>query len=364
MPTVDRSDTTRTMTVGGRPITVRDAGPRVKEAVLVVNGSAANMLVLDRFITVLSRTRRVIAFDQPGMGRSAATYPTLLVPDLSLLCARLVRDLGVESVTVVGYSFGGAVAEHLALTRPDLVERLVLISAVYGAAGVPTDPLSGLAVFAHQTSLQPVTRQAARRAYGGGIARSDAALQAYEHAIGSQPPDPLSFLGQAIAVSTWTALPWLWAIRCPTLVLSGSQDHVVLATNARILAALIPKARLAILPGAGHLLVMDEADEVAERVESFLSGGAGTARPRRRSRSRQGSSNAPTVAAQTPAVPTIAAVGGPRAGKAAQSNGAATRRGADRSSRAVGDASTRLTRLRGRPAEGARTAKVTRLREQ
>lgn len=349
MLTLDRSDTTRTMSVGGQTITVRDAGPREKEAVLVVNGSAANLLVLDRFITMLSRTRRVIAFDQPGMGRSPAVYPTLLVPDLARLCTRLVRDLGVESVTVAGYSFGGAVAEYLALTRPDLVKRLVLISSVYGAAGVPTDPLSGLAVFAHQTSLQPMTRRAARRAYGGGIARSDEALRAYEHAIGSQPPDLLSFLGQAIAVSTWTALPWLWAIRCPTLVLTGSQDRVVLTINARIVATLIPKGRLEILPGAGHLLVMDDADAVAERVEKFLDGQldrTGSPRPSR-----------PRRTPSTP-TPTVEAV---RTAAAAQGQGAASRR---RSDRVVGDASMRLTRLRTRPGEGAGAAKVTLLRDR
>lgn len=285
MPADDRSDTTRTMLVGGCPIRVRDAGPRERQAVLIVNGSAANLLVLDEFITLLARTRRVIAFDQPGMGRSPAVYPTPLIPDLARLCARLMGELGIGHASVIGYSFGGAVAEYLALTRPDLVKQLVLVSAVYGAAGVPSDPLSSIAVFAHQTALQPFIRQPARRAYGGGVGRDDAALEAYEHAIASAAPDPLSFVGQAIAVSMWSALPWLWAIRCPTLVLTGSEDHVVMGANSRIIAALVPKARLEILPGAGHLLVMDQAGEVVPLVEAFLSdapGEPGAPRSRRR----------------------------------------------------------------------------------
>ena len=272
----EHSDATFSLSVGGPPIHVRDAGPRESDAVLIVNGSAANLTVLDGFITILSRTHRVIAFDQPGMGGSPAVYPTPLVPDLALLCARLVRELGVQRVTVIGYSFGGAVAEFLALTRPDLVKRLVLISAVYGSGGIPTDPVSGLAVLAHQSELlQPWVRTLARHAYGGGIARDDEALRAYEEALDASPPNPVAFLGQAVAVSLWSALPWLWAIRCPTLVLTGSKDHVVLAANSRIIAALVPKARLEIIRGAGHMLVMDQAEDVAAIIERFLADSAG-----------------------------------------------------------------------------------------
>lgn len=257
-------------TVLGHRVRVLDVGPRQTDALFIVNGSSANLEVLAPLVDILSRTRRVVAFDQPGMGKSPSTYPTLCVPTLAAMCERLATDLGLRQLDLLGYSFGGTVAEQLALTRPRLVRRLVLVAAVYGAGGIPTDPISSMTVLAHQTPIRPWARTLARRAYGGVVARDDDALTAYEEAINQAGPDPLSLLGQAIAVSTWSGLPWLWALRCPTLVIAGTDDSVVPLANAKLIAALIPRARLELLPHAGHLLVMDQAADVAGLVEAFL----------------------------------------------------------------------------------------------
>ncbi len=289
MPQAPRYDQTRTMEVCGHPLRVRDAGPRDRHALLIFNGSAANLLVLDPLINILAQHRRVIAFDQPGMGRTPSVYPTLSVPTLARLGAQCAQTLGVTTLDVLGYSFGGAMAQQMALTRPDLVRRVVLVAAVYGAGGIPSDPYSSLTVLAHQTPAQQFCRDEARRAYGGVVARDDEALTAYERAIDAAPPDPLSILGQAIAASTWTGLPWLWAIRQPTLVLSGDEDRVVPIYNARLIASMLPKARLDIVPRAGHLLLMDQAADVAERIEGFLAPGA--AEPSRAPRAKSSTSS-------------------------------------------------------------------------
>ena len=60
-------------------------------------------------------------------------------------------------------------------------------------------------------------------------------------------------------------------IRKPGLVIQGDDDPIVPLSNARILARLVPDARLEVLPGAGHLFLIDQAAEAAERVDAFLS---------------------------------------------------------------------------------------------
>lgn len=72
-------------------------------------------------------------------------------------------------------------------------------------------------------------------------------------------------------MSLWPALPWLWALRKPTLVLAGDEDHVVPLANARLIATVLPDARLEVLAGAGHLVLMDQAQEAAALIEAFLS---------------------------------------------------------------------------------------------
>ena len=63
-------------TVLGHRVRVLDVGPRQTDALFIVNGSSANLEVLAPLVDILSRTRRVVAFDQPGMGKSPSTYPT------------------------------------------------------------------------------------------------------------------------------------------------------------------------------------------------------------------------------------------------------------------------------------------------
>ena len=71
----------------------------------------------------------------------------------------------------------------------------------------------------------------------------------------------------------WTSLPWLWAIRQPTLVICGDDDPIARQVNHRIMAALIPRAELHIIEGGGHLVLIDSPARVAPIITSFLRGG-------------------------------------------------------------------------------------------
>ena len=80
----------------------------------------------------------------------------------------------------------------------------------------------------------------------------------------------LGYAGQLYATSGWTSLPWLHRISAPTLVLTGGRDPIVPPVNARILGARIPGATVQIVPDTGHLLLMDHAEDCAERISDFL----------------------------------------------------------------------------------------------
>lgn len=66
-------------------------------------------------------------------------------------------------------------------------------------------------------------------------------------------------------------MPWLHRLRQPTLVLAGDDDPIVPLVNGRILACLIPDARLQVIAGGGHLFVLEDPAAVAARVNEFLS---------------------------------------------------------------------------------------------
>ena len=100
------------------------------------------------------------------------------------------------------------------------------------------------------------------------------------HARLSRPPTLWGYLSQLVATAGWTSLPWLKRVRNPTLVLAGDSDPIVPVRNARLLAARIPDSRLLIVPGAGHLVLADEAEPCARAIADFLDDG-GPQPPRR-----------------------------------------------------------------------------------
>jgi pimeloyl-ACP methyl ester carboxylesterase len=104
--------------------------------------------------------------------------------------------------------------------------------------------------------------------YGGVLRRQPEHLRRHVEHI--RAPRGRGYLYQLLAVWGWTSLPWLPLLRQPTLVLAGRDDPIVPLVNARLLAALLRRARLHIVDD-GHLLLVTSAERVAPVVQAFLS---------------------------------------------------------------------------------------------
>jgi pimeloyl-ACP methyl ester carboxylesterase len=91
--------------------------------------------------------------------------------------------------------------------------------------------------------------------------------QAHDHLL--RAPHGLGYYRQLLAVAGWTSLPWLHQLRQPTLIVAGDDDPIVPPVNARVMACLIPHARLHAING-GHLLLLTEREQVAPLVYQFL----------------------------------------------------------------------------------------------
>lgn len=182
---------------------------------------------------------RFVAFDVPGVGESPRGCRPLRIGQVAWLAARLLDHAEAERAHVIGYSWGGAVAQHLAWREPDRLDRLVLASTSVGLGGVPGNPWA----------LAPDASHA-----------SAAALATVS-----------GFLGQVGAITTWSSLPWLRRIDAPTLVLAGADDLLVPPLNAHLLAWGIAQAEVAVFPGLGHPLFDTPAlVEVAPRIDAFF----------------------------------------------------------------------------------------------
>jgi pimeloyl-ACP methyl ester carboxylesterase len=188
------------------------------------------------------------------------------------MTATIVRELGYHRVSVLGVSYGGAVAQELAFRHADLVDRLVLAATSFGIGTMP-GRLSALALLAtpYRYYSRSHLKAIAPRLYGGRIGREPALLDRHAYSRLGHAPSVRGYLWQMAAIASWSGLPFLRRIRAPVLVLAGDDDPIVRTLNARILAALIPNARLHVIRGAGHLFLIDEAHRSAKLIRDFLA---------------------------------------------------------------------------------------------
>jgi pimeloyl-ACP methyl ester carboxylesterase len=243
------------------------------EPLVLIMGLGANTHGWDMQIPAFSSEFQVVVFDNRGSGRSdkpASRYTIRLFADDT---AGLMDALGIASAHVYGQSMGGFIAQELALSPPQRVRTLVLGSTSCGGrqavAALPED----LALMATLPSLSP--QDAAEKSLPLGYSdefiarnREELIARALAEAELRAPPD--AFGRQAQAAVRHKAYDRLPQIRCPTLVISGSEDKIVPVDNSRILAERIPGAELVVLPKAGHGYLVECAEESNTIVLDFL----------------------------------------------------------------------------------------------
>lgn len=237
---------------------------------LLITGIGAHLDMWAPFARVMSG-RELIAFDTPGAGLSQRPRRPLRMRELAQVVGKLLDALGLEQVDVLGYSFGGALAQELARRAPDRVRRLVLCATGPGLGGRPPRPLAALMLvtpvrYYHRRLLALSVPLIA----GGRTAREPSVLAAQAAARLHRPPSPLGYAYQLYAVTGWSSLGWLHEVPHPALVVAGDDDPSVPLANARALTARLPDARLHIVKGGGHLFLLDEPQSATGAIVSFL----------------------------------------------------------------------------------------------
>ncbi len=250
---------------------VRGAGPPL----LLITGLGASLDLTRPFERELTaRGVQTVAFDAPGIGESTAYPRPRRMRGVARTIEAMLDALGYTEVDVLGVSLGGVVAQQLAHQAPRRVRRLVLAATGPGLGGVPGSPRVLLALATPRRYYQPdYYRRVAGRIYGGAARRDPDALLHGSPARFVERPSVRGYFGQLYAITGWTSLPWLHRLRQPTLVLAGDDDPIVPLLNGRILAHRISGARLHVVPGGGHLFLLEQPAEMAALVTRFLAEG-------------------------------------------------------------------------------------------
>lgn len=220
---------------------------------------------------VLAERFEVVLLDNRGIGASDAPSGPYTVAEMAGDVLRVLDEAGVERAHVVGTSLGGMIAQELALTAPDRVEKLVLVCTTPGGPNAAPMPEVTVQLLAEAPTLEPLV---ALRRFVANALRPDPPEETVErilaHRLATAQP-PAAWMAQAAAgaaFDAWASLPGLTA---PTLVIHGTADVVVAPANADLLAERIAGARVEWFEGCGHLLFWEEPARFAEVVGEFLA---------------------------------------------------------------------------------------------
>jgi 3-oxoadipate enol-lactonase len=260
---------------------IAGAGPPV----LFIGGTGGDLRTKPNvFDGPLARSFTVASFDQRGLGRSSKLDRHSTMADYGADAAGLLDHLGWARARVVGVSFGGMVAQELAIGRPDLVDRLVLCCTSSGGAGGASYPLHEL------RDLPPDERRRRQLAISdtrydeawqqehpdeaaallARMAATDAAAEAH---AADDPDAALGARRQLESRKDHDTTERLDRITAPTLVAAGRYDGIAPLANSEALAARIPDARLEVFEG-GHLFLLQDRS-AWKAIVDFLSPPAG-----------------------------------------------------------------------------------------
>jgi pimeloyl-ACP methyl ester carboxylesterase len=240
-------------------------GPATAAPIVLLHGAfSATGTSFGAVLPGLAETRQVISVEQQGHGRTTDIDRPLSIPQMAKDTAALLDHLGIREADVLGYSMGAGVAFELAILRPDLVRKLVLVSITYNNAGMHPGLLDGLdAMKPEQMAGSPWHEEYLRTApRPDDFPRLFSKVKELNRNIPDWPPE---------AVSSITA---------PILIVAGDSDivrpeHAVEMFRLRGGGVVgdwvgIPASQLAILPGTPHSTIMGRADVLLPMIRTFL----------------------------------------------------------------------------------------------
>jgi 3-oxoadipate enol-lactonase len=244
-------------------------------APLLFLGGSGQTLATSRFmLTPFIDAFEVAAHDQRGLGQTEVPPPPYTMADYASDALALLDELGWQHCLVAGVSFGGMVAQELAVTAPARVDRLALMCTSPGGAGGSSYPLHELARLPpEERSVRGVELLDTRFTPEWLAAHPDDRTLAdfiVKREQASEAADQTGAIGQLEARSHHDVFDRLPMITCPTLVACGRYDGIAPLRNGEAIASRIPDAELRVYDGGHAFFVQDPA--ALPEVIAFLSG--------------------------------------------------------------------------------------------
>lgn len=231
------------------------------------------------FLDHLAADRDVILFDNIGIGYTEGE-PMKSVEAFAAGAIEFIEALGLSDVDLLGWSFGGVVAQGVTLMRPDLVRRIVIAGSGSGVA--PGMPVMGERVMSIMNKPEADLEDMLYLFYPETEAARAKGLEHFGKVNAAMPADAPAVsqeaaMGQFEAILTTLAAPWeaivenLKTITQPVLYANGSHDVMIDALASYAAVEVLPNAKLVLYSDAGHAFLFQHLEDFTTEVKNFLA---------------------------------------------------------------------------------------------
>jgi len=243
---------------------------------VLIHGVGLDLDMWDALAAALAPRHQVVRYDMIGHGGTPAQVGEsgsgrLELGDFVDQLDELLRSLDLSRIALIGFSMGALVAQTFAIAQPNRVRRLAIVNGVYDR-----DPAQRAAVLARwraavEQGPEALIEAALVRWFSPDFAaRNPAVPAALRRRLEGNDRDGFLAAYRVFAEADAALAGRLGAIPCPALVMTGSDDPGSTPEMARAMAAVLPNARLEILPGARHMMPLEAAAAVNAALGAFL----------------------------------------------------------------------------------------------
>ena len=229
--------------------------------IVFVHGAGGSHLILGNQVRALGAITRTIALDLPGHNKSG-TRGRDTIEDYRDVVAAFLAALGCERAVIVGHSMGGAIALTFALSHPEHVAGIGLVGTGARLRVLPAI-LDGILHDFENTARKITEYSFAPRADTELMKNSEIQLRLC---------DPKVTHGDYSACNNFDVMDRLAEIRMPAVIICGKQDRLTPPKYSEFLASKNPLARVVLINGAGHNVMMEKPEEVNRALAEFARG--------------------------------------------------------------------------------------------
>ncbi len=262
-------------TVKGVDIYYEIHGPSNAPPVVFIGGWASYRWIWFRQIPAFKERYKCVVFDNRGAGRSSKPDYPYTMQMFADDTVGLMKALGIETAHTIGISMGGLIAQQIAISYPEKLRSLIIVSSNFGGLNaIPMDDktMALLIALPTETISKEQARQMRYRATFSleFLQDNKSVMELIDEWVQQYPAPVYAQVHQSSAVSAFNAEEQVKQIAVPTLILHGDSDLAVPPGNAKLLANNISTSKLIMIQGGSHFSIIEKYEVFNSEVMSFI----------------------------------------------------------------------------------------------